>query len=379
MGKKVITFMLFSALFFLALAPFQASAEVRINEFEQNPPGSDAGNEWVELYSSEQLDLENWTLVNGDNGTFALNGTIDGFLVIAFPSLWLDNSDERVILADENNNIIDDTPLLSDSRNDNSAWNFCEEDWKFLNSSRGERNNCGGGSGGGGGGGNNSGGNNSGSGNNQSQKDGKKGRNETIRVRANVSAGTNEEGGGNPQLNILEKPSSLKFGQVAAVKASFLSDADYPSLLFFIYSEPKRVVRSFQGEQVTKSSRDTSSAVSARAYAGEEIEFSLPLKLADNCNKYYPEEEYTLSLAGFYLSDGEWKDFETLESFLLSLKFNDELCSSAQDAKEQEGQQVTGEAVQIFSGSKIIKSIGLWILIALTLGLLVVIWKRKLM
>jgi len=166
MEKKIIPLVLFIALFPLIFSTFQASlasAEIRINEFEQNPLGDDKGNEWVELYSSTQVDLEGWRLVNGDDGSFPLNGTIDGYLVITFSSLWLDNSDEKVILFDGNNNSVDDTPLLSDSRNDAFAWSLCGSEWKFLNSSRGAENRCDGG-GSGGTGGNSSGNNTGGSG-----------------------------------------------------------------------------------------------------------------------------------------------------------------------------------------------------------------------
>ncbi|HIH17247.1 MAG TPA: lamin tail domain-containing protein [Nanoarchaeota archaeon] len=392
MEKKIIPLVLFIALFPLIFSTFQASlasAEIRINEFEQNPLGDDKGNEWVELYSSTQVDLGGWRLVNGDNGSFPLNGTIDGYLVITFSSLWLDNSDEKVILFDGSNNSVDDTPLLSDSRNDAFAWNLCESEWKFLNSSKGGENRCDNSSGGGGGGGGNTSGNSTGGTGGSGGNSGKKNKNETIRVRSNLSTGSTEEAptfAGNPKITFLEKPSSLNFGQVASVKANFLADADYPNLIFFFYTEPKRVVRDFSGEQVTKASRGASTAISVRAYSGEEIGFSLPLNIVENCNKYYPEGEYEISLAGFYLSGQEWKSFATVPNFPLSLSFNDELClGTGQDlqvkanGKQAQQAQTAGASTQLLLRGKIIKSIGLWLLIALTAVALFIIWKKKLM
>jgi hypothetical protein len=57
-----ITFMLlFTG---IALATSTASSNVVIYAFDQNPAGSDAGNEWVTFHnpSNESVDIGNWTL-----------------------------------------------------------------------------------------------------------------------------------------------------------------------------------------------------------------------------------------------------------------------------------------------------------------------------
>jgi len=48
-------------------------AEIRINEVELNPAGSDGGKEWIELYSDSLINLEGWKLVNHDNKVLFLN------------------------------------------------------------------------------------------------------------------------------------------------------------------------------------------------------------------------------------------------------------------------------------------------------------------
>lgn len=45
---------------FLLIIPFASAIE--INEIMYNPPGDDAGNEWIELFNPENLDLANWSI-----------------------------------------------------------------------------------------------------------------------------------------------------------------------------------------------------------------------------------------------------------------------------------------------------------------------------
>jgi len=391
------------ALFLLFMIP-NSSADVFINEFEQNPAGRDHGNEWVELYSGEEVNLSGWKLVNADDDTFLLNETINGYLVITFPSQWLDNSDEKVILVNSDGDVIDETPLLSDTSNDDLSWNLCGEEWKFVISTPGSENECGNGGGEGGefcgdgiiqqgeecdngsangacsatcstsctintcgnGNGNGNGGNGNGNGEENSDGDG----NET-----NVQQERQEEKL-MASATIIEKPSSMKFGEVKIVKASFFSNDNY-DLLFLLYSAPKRVVRDIDGNVISKNMIKASTAVKARAYKGEEIEFSLPLKLFDNCNKYYEDGSYDIFLRVFY-RDEEWNAIGDLASFSVSAEYNEDLCEEKPGVKEEK--TITGKTSNVLylSKSKIIKNIGLWILIALTILLLIVTWKRKL-
>ena len=48
----------------IALATSTASSDVEIYAFDQNPAGSDKGNEWVTLYnpSNKSVEIGNWTL-----------------------------------------------------------------------------------------------------------------------------------------------------------------------------------------------------------------------------------------------------------------------------------------------------------------------------
>ena len=113
---------------------------IRINEFEANPSGSDSGNEWVELYSEDEIDLEGYYL-QADNETLDLNGVFSGYLVISFESQFIDNVNEIVYLK-RGEDIIDETEMFDDNKNNGKTWNFCGEEWEFLEDSKGEINSC---------------------------------------------------------------------------------------------------------------------------------------------------------------------------------------------------------------------------------------------
>jgi len=108
------------------------AAEVEITEVELNPEGRDSGNEWVELFSEEEIDLEGWYLKNGDGDRYNLSVLIDGYEIITFDSQWLDNNEEFVILYNGDNEKIDETDELKDDDDDESTWQICERDWIFL-------------------------------------------------------------------------------------------------------------------------------------------------------------------------------------------------------------------------------------------------------
>ncbi|MCL1983868.1 MAG: lamin tail domain-containing protein, partial [Methanomassiliicoccaceae archaeon] len=102
---------------------------VVINEFELNPPGPDADNEWVELYNStiSTVDLEGYRIVPFSNPSkeyiirdFVLHP--GERIVITFPGQFLNNAAEAVILYDADDNEVDRTPLKSDSKNDDQTW-----------------------------------------------------------------------------------------------------------------------------------------------------------------------------------------------------------------------------------------------------------------
>ncbi len=113
---------------------------LQITEFELNPAGSDPGNEWLELYSDEEINLSEYKLINADGNEFQLNQTFSGYLIITFPVQWLDNSEEGITIMNKDNNTIFETEIKSDSYNDERTWQFCNGEWIFFDSTKGFEN-----------------------------------------------------------------------------------------------------------------------------------------------------------------------------------------------------------------------------------------------
>ena len=57
------------------------------------------------------------------------------------------------------------------------------------------------------------------------------------------------------------------------------------------------------------------------------------------------------------------------------MEYNEDLCDKKEDIIEAKGEQQS--QTSYLSKSKIIKNIGLWVLIAITFVLLYAIWKKK--
>ena len=57
---------------------------IKISEIELNPAGTDKGNEWIELFSDEKINLGEYKLVNNDgsNQIFLLNCKLNYRLII---------------------------------------------------------------------------------------------------------------------------------------------------------------------------------------------------------------------------------------------------------------------------------------------------------
>ncbi len=123
---------------FLFFAPLISGIE--ISEVEINPPGEDSGNEWIEFYSKEEVDLRNYKIINNDGNEIFLEGEFENYFVYKCETQWLDNSDEKVFLY-ENNNLVFETCLLEDNANDRKTWNYCSS-WEFIEGSEREENNC---------------------------------------------------------------------------------------------------------------------------------------------------------------------------------------------------------------------------------------------
>jgi hypothetical protein len=92
------------------------------------------------LYSEEEIDLENYKLVNNDGDEIELGGIFSEYYVHVLEKQWLDNSDEKVFLY-RGDELIDETDVIYDSRNDERSLSYCGE-WRFVESTRGEENNC---------------------------------------------------------------------------------------------------------------------------------------------------------------------------------------------------------------------------------------------
>lgn len=127
-----------------------------INEFESNPAGDDAGNEWVELYnaSGKTVDLQGYSLYPGSG---ELKGKVLGSIilppggrtVIGFEKQALNNSKgavsngDCVILADPDGNIVDRTPFKTDQDNSEFTWQRSVDAatvWSYMKGSPGTRN-----------------------------------------------------------------------------------------------------------------------------------------------------------------------------------------------------------------------------------------------
>jgi len=128
-----------------------------INEYEQNPPGMDAGAEWVELYnpSDQPIDLSGWS-IETSHGDQRLEGLGEIFmmprsrLVLVFKTQTLDNGGESkfplsecIVLKDADGNRVDSTPWTTDHHNDERTWqrSFDGSDrWEFKKATRGISN-----------------------------------------------------------------------------------------------------------------------------------------------------------------------------------------------------------------------------------------------
>lgn len=141
MKKSLICLLALIISIFISLFLVSFVSAININEVELNPAGSDSGFEWIELYSSNEIDLNGWKIMNNDNQSLELNQSFNGYFIINLKGQWLDNSNEKVFLYN-GNNLISETILLSDSNNDNKAWQYCNGNWNFITQTKGSINSC---------------------------------------------------------------------------------------------------------------------------------------------------------------------------------------------------------------------------------------------
>lgn len=130
----------------LAAAGEPACAErVLVSEVEANPPGDDAGAEWVELWNAGlfDVDVSGWTVrtLHGAPGERRVgDGTVlapGARLVVGSPAQWIDNADETVVLVDAFGAQRDRTPTRSDGANDDRSWQTDGAAWSFARATPG--------------------------------------------------------------------------------------------------------------------------------------------------------------------------------------------------------------------------------------------------
>lgn len=122
---------------------------IRINEFEFNPLGPIAENQWIELYNPGEtlLDLSGWLIKSTRLGkTVSIpDGFViepNNYLVIPFKSTVFDDENESIVLLTQDSVEVDRTPTLSDLEDDDRTWQRFPNgidtdtpaDWSFRNS-----------------------------------------------------------------------------------------------------------------------------------------------------------------------------------------------------------------------------------------------------
>src|SRR3989338_6623748 len=142
----------------IVYAHAQETSNIVINEIDTNPPNDDAKSisEWVELYNptSQDVDIGGWKIAS----TVATKKTLTiptgsiikpgQFLVYSYTNLWFADVSEKVQLKDKSGQIIDETLVMTDQKNDFSSWQRkydgldtnASNDWLFRMSSVGSSN-----------------------------------------------------------------------------------------------------------------------------------------------------------------------------------------------------------------------------------------------
>ena len=123
-------------------------SQIKINEIEINPAGSDAGlgsggsginskttegisgsQEYVELFNptQQEIDIGGWLLVPTSTWKeyeIPANTIIlpESFLVFTHVNYWLKDFGDSISLYDDNGNLIDETPILKDQDDSGTSW-----------------------------------------------------------------------------------------------------------------------------------------------------------------------------------------------------------------------------------------------------------------
>lgn len=127
----------FAALLFIGVFGVSYGAEdladhVVINEIDTNPAGDDSKSvsEWVELFNptTQDVNIGGWKIASTTVTKKTLTlpaGTIlkaGQFQVYSYQSLWFTDVSEKVQLKDKDGNIVDETQVITDQKNDFQSW-----------------------------------------------------------------------------------------------------------------------------------------------------------------------------------------------------------------------------------------------------------------
>jgi len=115
---------------------------VRINEVELNPQGTDSGNEWIELYSEQEINMTDWIILSSNGRNMTFNASFLNFFIINTPYNLLTNDNNKLSLLNSESSLISETIEISDSYDDSRTWQFCDNIWMFANSTKGLLNYC---------------------------------------------------------------------------------------------------------------------------------------------------------------------------------------------------------------------------------------------
>lgn len=102
--------------------------KVVINEFEQNPPGDETGNEWVELYNngSTSVNISGWKLANSGGKIVTIPPGTEiagyGYWVTNWTNGSLVNRNENITLYNATGVEVDKTLTADDGYNDERCW-----------------------------------------------------------------------------------------------------------------------------------------------------------------------------------------------------------------------------------------------------------------
>lgn len=120
---------------------------LKINEIEINPALGSAEKEWVEIYNEgEEINVSQFTINDSlkkrytfENETFIPK---NGYYIVEFKTATLNNDGDSLALINPLGEIIYSTGILKEEKNSSKTWQLCENNWEFIEATRGEENNC---------------------------------------------------------------------------------------------------------------------------------------------------------------------------------------------------------------------------------------------